>query len=130
MKLREEEGAAPCLVAYERPDLRGQKESRYRIVEVGDADELREALAALLGVRVVVTKTRRLFVLDGVRIHLDRVDDLGSFIEFEAVVDSDDSDSSERFEELLAELRHAFGIREGDLITGSYSDLALVSAGT
>jgi adenylate cyclase, class 2 len=125
LKIREEEGAAPRLIAYERPDLRGQRESRYRIVEVEDADELREALSAALGIRVVVTKARRLFVIEGVRIHLDRVDDLGNFIEFEGVVAPEDSDGSAPFEALLTELRRTFGIREDDLVAESYSNLAL-----
>ena len=125
LKLREEEGSPTSLIAYERPDVRSQKESRYRIVEVHDADGLREALTDVLGIRVVVTKERRLFVFDGVRIHLDCVDGLGDFIEFEGVVGSDGSSDLERFEKLLTELRHSFGIAEGDLLEGSYSDLLL-----
>lgn len=78
----------------------------------------------------MVDKARRLFVLDGVRIHLDRVDGLGDFIEFEGVVSSGDRDGPERFERLLTELRSAFGIRDDDLLAESYSDLALASART
>ncbi len=89
---------------------------------------MREALGGLLGVRVVVTKARRLFVIDGVRIHLDRVDGLGSFIEFEGVASADESADLKRLEELLTGLRRVFGIREDDLVTGSYSDLAFALA--
>lgn len=128
LKIREEEGAASHLIAYERADLPGQRESRYRIIEVGDADALRQALSVVLGVRVVVTKARRLFVFEGVRIHLDRVDGLGNFVEFEGVIDLDDDGSSDHFEKLLTELRSAFGIREDDLLAGSYADLALARA--
>jgi adenylate cyclase, class 2 len=130
LKLREEEGVAPCLIAYERPDLHGQKESRYRIVEVGDADELQEGLSTVLGIRGVVSKSRRLFVVEGVRIHLDRVDGLGDFIEFEGVIDPDDDGGSGRFEELLSELRSVFGIQEDDLVASSYADLALARVRT
>lgn len=91
---------------------------------------MREALAIVLGVRIVVTKARRLFILEDVRIHLDRVEGLGNFIEFEGVVGPDDSDGSARFEALLTELRSAFGIREDDLLAGSYADLALSHART
>ncbi len=35
---------------------------------------------------VVVSKRRRLFLWEGVRIHLDEVEDLGNFVEFEAVL--------------------------------------------
>jgi len=118
------------LIAYERPDLDGEKESRYRIVEVGDAEDLREALSIVLGVRIVVTKARRLFILEDVRIHLDRVEGLGNFIEFEGVVGPDGSDGSARLETLLTELRRAFGIREDDLVAESYSDLVLALART
>lgn len=124
LKLREEEGARPHLIAYERPDLSGQRESRYRIVEVQDAEELKAALAGALNIKVVVAKERRLFVWEGnVRIHLDAVEGLGSFIEFEAIA-SAGSDLS-REEAQVAKLREAFGITDADLIASSYSDLAL-----
>jgi adenylate cyclase, class 2 len=122
LKLREELDAPAQLIAYERPDLTGQKESRYRLVEVPDPTELREALAAVLGIAVVVTKTRRLFIFEGVRIHLDRVDGLGDFIEFEGVA-ADGKDPGD-FTGLLADLRESFGIRDEDLVRESYSDLS------
>jgi adenylate cyclase, class 2 len=125
LKLREEAGVAAQLIAYERADLPGEKESRYRLVEVGEAAEMREALGAVLGISVVVSKVRRLFLFDGVRIHLDRVDELGDFIEFEGVVA--DGDDSEVFAGRLADLRQAFRIRDEDLLGGSYSDLLLAA---
>jgi adenylate cyclase, class 2 len=130
LKLREEEGAAPHLIAYQRSDLPEQRESRYRIVRVDDAEELREALAAALGVLIVIAKERHLFAIEGVRIHLDRVDELGDFIEFEAVLEADGSSSLADLGELLSKLRRQFGIGEDDLLGGSYSDLALAHART
>lgn len=126
LKLREEEGADAHLIAYERPDLPGQKESRYRIVGVDDPDELREALSVVLGISVVVSKRRRLFILSGTRIHLDRVNGLGDFIEFEGVVPADGDPG--QFAPLLADLRRSFRIDEDDLLPGSYSDLLLATA--
>jgi adenylate cyclase class IV len=84
LKLREEPDAAAHLIAYERPDLAAQKESRYRLIEVPEPAQLKEALAVVLGIKVVVSKDRRLFVLGDVRIHLDNVANLGDFIEFRA----------------------------------------------
>lgn len=126
LKLREEEGVDAHLIAYERPDLPGQKESRYRIVRVDNPAEMQEALSAALGVSVVVSKRRRLFVLADTRIHLDRVDGLGNFIEFEGVVSGEDDPG--RFAPLLADLRQSFGIEEDDLLPVSYSDLLLAAA--
>ena len=88
--------------------------------------ELREALTAVLGIDVVVTKARRLFILEGVRIHLDRVDGLGDFIEFEGV--AADGEDPGAFAELLADLRQSFGIRNEDLLGESYSDLSRSAA--
>jgi predicted adenylyl cyclase CyaB len=128
LKLREEESAKAHLIAYERPSQAGQRESRYRIVTVEKADELKAALAATLGIEVVVAKERCLFIWEDVRIHLDRVDDLGHFIEFEAVTASDGSNISSA-EKRVETLRQAFGIDDADLVGGSYCDLALPSRG-
>jgi predicted adenylyl cyclase CyaB len=127
LKLRRERGATAHLIAYERPDLADQKESRYRIVEVGDALGLEEALASSLGITAVVRKERRLFLSEDVRIHLDSVEDLGSFIEFEGVADPRGEDLA-RFEAQLVDLRRSFGIEDADLVGGSYCDLILAAA--
>jgi adenylate cyclase, class 2 len=75
----------------------------------------------------VVSKARRLFLFEGVRIHLDSVDGLGSFVEFEGVADPRDVDFA-HFEALLVDLRHSFGIEDADLVGGSYCDLVLAAA--
>lgn len=121
LKLRETAGAEAQLIAYERADLAGQKESRYRLVAVPDPEELREALASVLGIRVVVAKERRLFLHQGVRIHLDRVEGLGAFIELEGVAEGEED--LLRFEHLLTDLRREFTIEDNDLLASSYSDL-------
>jgi predicted adenylyl cyclase CyaB len=123
LKLREEPGAVAQLIAYERADLADSRESRYRLVEAADPAGLRDALTSVLGVKVVVGKSRRLFIFEGVRIHLDRVDDLGDFVEFEGVA-TDGADPSD-FTELLEDLRPSFNIRDEDLLRESYADLLL-----
>ena len=126
LKLREEADAVAHLIAYERPDLAGYKESRYRLIQMREPIELKDALAAVLGVKVVVSKTRRLFNLEGVRIHLDSVEALGDFIEFEGV--AADGGDPRGFAESLDDLRRSFGIRDENLLRESYSDLLLSAA--
>jgi adenylate cyclase class IV len=65
---------------------------------------------------------RRLFLFEGVRIHLDEVEGLGSFIEFEGVATNDRG--TDAFVPLLADLRRRFGIDDDGLLAVSYSDLA------
>jgi predicted adenylyl cyclase CyaB len=125
LKLREESGAPAHLIAYSRPDVERERESRYRIVAVGDPDEMKQALAETLGIEVVVEKRRHLFLWQNVRIHLDDVEGLGNFIEFEAVAPPD-SDLSKEHKQVQV-LREAFGIEESHLIAESYCDLQSAS---
>src|SRR3954451_22821713 len=85
LKLREQEPGGAELIAYERAAAPQARESRYRIAPVADAPALREALDAALGTIVVVDKRRHLLLWKGVRIHLDRVEGLGDFVELEGV---------------------------------------------
>jgi predicted adenylyl cyclase CyaB len=124
LKLRREGNGTAHLIAYERSDDPGQRESRYRIVEVEDDRGLEAALAAGIGIDGSVSKTRRLYLYRGVRIHLDAVDGLGAYIEFEGVAAPGISDLSD-FERLLSDLRRAFGIEDADLIGKSYRELML-----
>jgi adenylate cyclase class 2 len=61
-----------------------------------------------------------------VRIHLDRVDGLGSFIELEGVAAPGERDLA-RLEVPLARLRSALVIDEANLIGESYCDLLLAA---
>jgi adenylate cyclase, class 2 len=127
LKLREETPGRPHLIQFERPTEPQQRESRYRIVEVGDAEALRLALTAAIGVTVVVCKIRRLFLWRQVRIHLDTVEGLGSFIELEAVA-APASDLAEEYE-LVETLRERLGITDERLVaTGYAQQLASLAA--
>lgn len=123
LKLREEPGGVAHLIGYERPNRTEERESRYRIIETENPTELKAALTDALGVVAIVAKQRRLFLWEGARIHLDRVEMLGDFIEFEAIAPPDSNLSSE--ESQIRGLRNAFSIAEADLIDVSYCDLAL-----
>lgn len=123
LKLREEDGDSTQLISYVRPDDLGERLSQYRIVEIEDAEGLKAALSERLGTRVVVSKRRRLFLWREVRIHLDRVDGLGAYLEFEAVAPEHSDLADER--QKVRHLREAFAIGAEDLIDRSYSDLLL-----
>jgi homotetrameric cytidine deaminase len=115
LKLREQTPGEAELIEYRRPDEAGPRESEYRVVPVADSEALKAALDAALGTLAVVEKRRRLLVSDGVRIHLDEVEGLGSFVELEAVGESDP--------EALERIGDALGIDDDSLVAGSYSDL-------
>ena len=70
---------------------------------------------------VKVVKRRELWMLDNVRIHLDEVETLGTFIEFEAVVDKDHDTRS--CHETIKHLRETFLPTMGEPVGPGYSDL-------
>jgi len=126
LKLREEEPGGATLIAYERPDSAAARVSGYRLVPVERPAELRAALVAAAGERVVVSKRRRLLLWESVRIHLDDVDGLGSFVELEGVVGGDGDVGLQ--ETRVARAREALAIADADLHGGSYADLLLAAA--
>jgi cytidine deaminase len=117
LKLREQEPGETELIHYRRADSAEPRESEYRIVPVADGRAVREVLDAALGIVVVVQKSRRLLLSQGVRIHLDEVEGLGSFVELEAVGQSDAA--------ALDRLRAELEIGDDNLVVVSYSDLLL-----
>lgn len=109
------------LIAYERPDAAGPKQSRYVVYRTDDPDGLQNALTLALGVRGVVRKRRTLYLIGATRVHLDRVEGLGDFVELEVLL-AEGQDPGEGFaaaQHLMAEL----GISKGQLVEGAYIDL-------
>ncbi len=121
LKLREIDGRTATLIWYERPDREEVRASAYYLVPVADAGTMHTALAAALGVRGEVRKRREVYLWHNVRIHLDQVADLGSFVELEAVVGPEAGEAVSRAR--LEQVRGALGLAGVEQIAGSYGDL-------
>lgn len=119
LKRRVTEGDSPEWIYYHRPDRAAPRMSNYIILT--DEQARRRWGTQQLKPWLVVRKSRELWMIEHVRIHLDEVEHLGTFIEFEAVV-SDEHDMPECGED-VAELRDIFGPVLGEPIAVSYSDL-------
>lgn len=120
LKLREQPSGAE-LIQYSRVDMREAKTSSYVVTTVDDARAMKQVLTVAVGVVCVVEKMRQLLLLDNVRIHLDEVKELGTFVELEAVVPPDGT--PEREKEKLSTLRQKLGIRDDYLVAVAYADL-------
>ncbi|HUF37404.1 MAG TPA: class IV adenylate cyclase [Anaerolineales bacterium] len=109
------------LIHYERPDSEGPKASHYRIFRTAEPERLRTLLEAALGIRGIVRKSRRLYLTGQTRIHLDRVEGLGEFVELEVVLEEgqDPAEGVRIAEEMMGRL----GIGDADLVEGAYIDL-------
>jgi homotetrameric cytidine deaminase len=121
LKLREQDPGGAVLIPYLRADSAEARVSSYDVVEVADPAALKAALAEALGIDVVVSKARRLLIHDDVRIHLDEVEGLGSWVELEAVVE-DDGDLDAAYAR-VAKLREALGISADAIVAEGYAQL-------
>ena len=121
LKLRLIDGAEEGqLIYYERPDRGGVKESEVLLAALPDATAVREILVRMMPIKAEVRKVREVYRFQDVQIHLDTVDGLGKFIEFEKVLV--DETGGEAGRKHLESLRGYFQIPEEDLMAGSYSD--------
>src|SRR3989338_5578367 len=112
------------LVFYEREDKEGPKQSNVILFKSDPSSSLKEILKKSLGILVVVDKRREIYFIDNVKFHIDTVENLGTFIEIEAI-DKDGNIGRERLLEQCNSFLELFNIRQEDLISVSYSDLLL-----
>jgi adenylate cyclase, class 2 len=121
LKLREIEGQAAVLISYDRLDHTGARLSKYHLVPIADPAGLKASLSSALGVRGVVCKRRAIYLWHNVRIHLDEVDGLGMFVEFEAVLSHGDDEATAHAR--LDELGRVLELRMEAYLGPSYADL-------
>ncbi len=122
LKLRAVDGKRDGqLVYYERPDESGVKESLVLLADLPDGAGVLDILRRTFPVRAEVRKTREIYRFQGVQVHLDSVQGLGKFIEFEKVVSGEGERTAGRAQ--LDSLAAYFQIDPEDLMATSYSDL-------
>lgn len=121
LKLRAFADGTGELIFYRRADDTGPKESFYVISPTDSPDTLREALALAYGVIGRVRKQRRVFMAGRTRIHLDRVEGLGDFLELEVVLR--DGESAEAGMQEARTLMAGLGVAPAQLLSGAYLDL-------
>ena len=113
------------LIFYKRENIAGPKLSEVLLYKVNEnSDLLKKALTQANGIKVSVTKKREIYFIDNVKFHIDEVEELGSFVEIEAI----DSDGSMGIDFIRKQCDHylqQLNINEADLLTESYSDMLL-----
>ena len=122
LKLRQFDDGTPAeLIFYQRDARDGPKASYYTRSPVTNPDAMHSLLATALTTRGIVTKERHVYLAGRTRIHLDRVDGLGDFIELEVVLGPDDEEAGGEAEahDVFAKL----GVPADDLVAVAYVDL-------
>ncbi len=138
LKMRQINRRDAELIWYQRPDHSDSKLCTYTRVELENGfqvgaketqqpgEAILESLSKVLGVEAVVKKRRELFFYQNVRIHLDQVERLGAFMEFESVLGAQVK-PAQGYEQ-LAWLQSEFQLKKTDLVEGSYRELILAQA--
>lgn len=123
LKLRESNLGGAQLIPYIRPNLSGPKKSDYETIKVDNPLHLKKLFHQMLGIDIVVTKKREIYLIENVRVHLDEVEGLGSFFEFEAVYKNDTDNERDVEQSKIEKLMLEFGIQVDSLQTESYLQL-------
>ena len=121
LKLRKRSDTEGELIFYQRPDRSGPKESFYVLAPTASPDRLREALTLAYGTIGRVRKTRILFRVGRTRIHLDRVEGLGEFLELEVVLAENEPVAAGTAE--AQAILQKLGVKPEQMVSGAYMDL-------
>ena len=123
LKLREVKANSTVeLIYYDRENIAGPKSDDAFILRVQEPGELKKILKKILTHLTAVDKVREIYMYCGIQIHLDTVEKLGKFIEFEKQTD-DNPESIEKGRQTLQKLMKKLGIDPNNLESHSYSDL-------
>ena len=123
LKLREG-NIENALIHYEREDTAGAKSSHVLLYQHQPDKALKEILIKTMGIKAVVDKKRKIYFINNVKFHFDTVQDLGTFVEVEAI-DKDGSVGKEKLQAQCDEYAALFNIGAADFCALSYSDMVL-----
>lgn len=121
LKLRTFSKREGQLIFYKRPDISAPKESFYIISPTASPDTLREMLTLAYGECGHIHKHRVVFMAGRTRVHLDKVERLGDFLELEVVLE--EGEPIETGVSVAHELLEKIAVSHHQLIEESYIDL-------
>jgi adenylate cyclase class IV len=121
LKLRAFSDGTGELIFYRRANQLGPTESFYVLSPTSAPDSLRESLSLAYGQVGRVRKRRVLYMVGRTRVHIDKVEQLGNFLELEVVMtDGEPSDAG------ICEARRlmeSLDVKSHQLIEDAYVDL-------
>lgn len=126
LKLRAFSNEAGELIFYRRVNQAGPKESFYIRSPTSAPESLRESLSLAYGQIGRIRKYRTLYLVGRTRVHLDRVEGLGHFLELEVMLVDDEPADLGVHE--AHDLMERLGIQPEQLIEGAYLDLMLAGS--
>jgi predicted adenylyl cyclase CyaB len=110
------------LIHYRRTNTARARRSTVEMMLLPRRNSVRAILSGALGVLAVVDKRREIYFVGNVKIHLDRVRGLGTFLEVEAMTRSGDI---KKVRAQAVKFQKLFAISPADIVPQSYSDMTL-----
>lgn len=114
------------LIFYRRPDLLSHKISEYEVISLSNKEArfINKILEMAYRIKVVINKKRNLWMFGNTRIHLDKVTNLGNYLELESQIKKNKKTSEKEYNYLikklslgkLTKIRRSYG----DLLNGVY----------
>lgn len=123
LKLREG-NIENSLINYDRENILGSKESQIILYQHEPNIALKNILTRQLGVKIIVEKKRKIYFIDNIKFHFDTVENLGTFIEVEAI-DSKEEFTIEELKKQCDDFFNFFELSTENIIDKSYSDLMM-----
>jgi len=121
LKLRIFDSNSGVLIGYTRADSDSPSLSSYLLSHTDDPHGIKELLTKSLGTVGEVKKERHLYFSGNTRIHIDKVEDLGTFVELEVVLGAEDTVGEGR--KVARELMKELCISKDSLIDVAYIDM-------
>jgi adenylate cyclase class 2 len=112
------------LIHYNRENHAGPKKSIVTLYQPAPDSTLKEILTKSLGILAIVDKKREIYFIDNVKFHIDKVEELGSFVEIEAI-DNTGEIGKDKLKDQCEDYMELLRIQSTDLIECSYSDMIL-----
>jgi len=112
------------LIYYERENKEGPKQSDIILFKSDPGSSLKSILVSANGILTVVDKEREIYFIENVKFHIDTVQELGTFMEIEAIDENGIIGKDQLLEQCNKYLK-LFEIPESELLAVSYSDLLL-----
>ncbi len=123
LKLREG-NIENSLINYDRQNVSGSKESQIILYQHQPDVALKNILTRQLGIKIIVDKKRKIYFIDNIKFHFDIVKNLGTFIEVEAI-DNSEEFTSEELKSQCEKYFDFFELTEENTVDKSYSDLIM-----
>ena len=111
------------LIYYDRTEVKGLKNSKITLHKVhGDPHSLLDILSKTQDLIKIIKKQRRIYFIDNVKFHLDRVQGFGTFAEIEAISENNAIEKKTLQEQCLTYME-IFGLNNEMLVDKSYADM-------